>query len=483
MKRSELFFTALLIPLDAIMVGLAFFWAYQLRLNSGGVIFFWPFDQYLAFVGSLIPVWLIIFGLVGLYSLKKNRRAWEEFGSIGVGVSGGTFLVIAWPFLTHQEFFSRLVVIYIFFLALALVTLGRALARALKEFLYRYGVGVHRVMVIGTNGVAYQFVREIETNRNLGMRVVGLLTGGDAGQIHPELKPYPLLGRTNDIAEIVKIHPIDDLLIADPSLRRGPTLDLLEFAEDQGLSFKLSPSLLDVHATRIGVSELAGIPLLEYKRTPLEGWGMILKRTVDVVGALIGLIILSPIMFLVALAVKATSRGPIIYKNERVGDNGHFLAYKFRSMRVEYSVGDEYGGDQALKLEQKLIKKHNTRNGPLYKIGNDPRLTPIGQFIRVTSLDELPQLWNILRGEMSLVGPRPHQPREVDQYEQRHRKLLQIKPGLTGLAQVSGRSDLDFEQEFRLDAYYIENWSLWLDLEILLRTPAVLLTSRDRKAA
>ncbi len=185
-------------------------------------------------------------------------------------------------------------------------------------------------------------------------------------------------------------------------------------------------------------------------------------------------------MIITAILIKLESSGSIIYKNERVSKNGVFKTYKFRSMFLKYCVGDGYGDNKALEFEEELIKKQNTKDGPVYKIGRDPRLTKIGRFIRRWSIDEFPQFFNVLFGNMSLVGPRPHQPREVIKYEKHHKKVLAIKPGITGLAQISGRSDLSFEEEVKLDTYYIENWSLLLDISIILRTPIAMI--RTRKA-
>lgn len=482
MKKSELFFSALLVPIDLLTIFLSFIAAYYLRLNQPNVQFYWQFDQYLTFVATLAPIWLVIFVLAGLYSIKKTMRPWEEAAAILTGVSGGTFLVIAWPFLTRQEFFSRLVVIYLFIFGLIFVTLGRLAIRWIKYATYRYGIGVHRIVVIGTNGVAKRFIEDLEGDLNLGYRVVGVLQISDKAEVSEGLAPR-ILG---DLDEFLrgKITPeFDDLLVATDEIPQSIVLQILEYCEDHKVGFKLSPTLLETHSTNIEVMQLAGVPILEYKRTRLDGWGRILKRLADIVGSLVGILIFSPFLLLTALAVKLTSAGPIIYNNERVGDDGYFHAYKFRSMKIEYCTGSIYAGDTALKYEQELIKKQNSRSGPLYKVANDPRLTPIGQFIRTTSLDELPQLFNVLKGEMSLVGPRPHQPREVALYERRHRKLLHIKPGITGMAQISGRSDLDFEDEFRLDLYYIENWSLWLDIQIIIKTPLSILASRQRKAA
>lgn len=478
MKRSELFFAAARVPVDLLMVFLAFLAAYQLRLSLGEVEFYWKFDQYLAFVASLAPFWIPIFALTGLYSLKRNQRAWEEFGSIFVGISGGTFLVIAWPFLTRQEFFSRLVVLYLFLFALLFVTLGRVLVRLIKEYLYRYGVGVQRVLVIGSNSVAARFTEEISDHPNLGMRIIGIVKPKIDSPVDETLRKYPILGYADNIRTFVKRSEIDEILIADPSLRRAETLDLLEFAEDAGISFKVSPSLLDVHATRIGIYELAGVPLLEYRRTPLEGWGMIWKRFFDIVISVIVLIITSPIMLLTALAVKLDSKGPVFFSRlddggllKRVGQHGKpFHYFKFRSMQP---------GTDSMRYHE--LKHLNVREGgPLVKIKDDPRITRVGKFIRKFSLDELTEFYLVFIGRMSLVGPRPHLPEEVAKYQPHQRRVLMLKPGITGMGQISGRSDLSFDDEVRLDTYYIENWSPWLDLQILLKTPFAVLGRRQK---
>jgi lipopolysaccharide/colanic/teichoic acid biosynthesis glycosyltransferase len=216
---------------------------------------------------------------------------------------------------------------------------------------------------------------------------------------------------------------------------------------------------------------------LELKHGSLDGWSIVFKRLLDIVlGSIIAILSL-PLIILIAIAIKLDSPGPVFYWSERVGANGKiFKALKFRRMKQEYCIYSETDpqSQKALEFEQELIKKQNGRRGPLYKIVNDPRNTRVGDFLERTSLDDLPQIFNVLKGEMSLVGPRPHQPREVRKYAKHHFKVLNAKPGLTGMAQVNGRSNLDFEEEVRLDRYYIENWTLWLDIKILLKTPFVM---------
>ena len=227
------------------------------------------------------------------------------------------------------------------------------------------------------------------------------------------------------------------------------------------------------------VNEISGIPIVEIKKTPLDGWGRITKRMIDFVFSFLLIIFFSPAMILSLIITKIDSSGPILYKNERVGQAGKlFQLFKFRSMLIQYCTGKEYNNETAEEMERELIQKQNSKEGPVYKITNDPRVTRWGRFIRRWSIDELPQFFNVFLGNMSLVGPRPHQPREVSRYELHHKKVLTIKPGITGMAQISGRSDLSFEEDVKLDTYYIGNWSLLLDLAILLRTPFAVLRGR-----
>jgi exopolysaccharide biosynthesis polyprenyl glycosylphosphotransferase len=229
------------------------------------------------------------------------------------------------------------------------------------------------------------------------------------------------------------------------------------------------------------VSTIAGVPIIELSRTRLSGWGRITKRAVDIILASLLLIILSPVFLVISIFILIESGFPIIYKNERVGQhNKKYNTLKFRSMYQKYSTGPQFGeqGKEALKFEEQLILTNSEKKGPIYKIKNDPRITPVGRFLRRWSLDELPQFINVLLGNMSLVGPRPHQPREVSKYSDDHSILLEIKPGITGLAQISGRSNLSFDDEAKLDTFYVENWNLYMDIIILIKTPFIVLKGK-----
>jgi exopolysaccharide biosynthesis polyprenyl glycosylphosphotransferase len=464
------------------MIIASFVGAYYLRYQSlhPEILFSdnWQFDHYIYFVLAFIPFWLIAFALAGLYNTRKKLKPLDEFASVVLGVSSGIMIVIAWIFLTRPDY-ARLVIIYAWILALIFVTLGRLLVRLIKYNLYRFGIGVHNLIIVGDNGATDLIIKEISSNGNLGLKLSGIIRCRDFDQKKDNSK---ILGRLDDFEKIISSHNVDDVILVDSTIQEKQIVRMIDYCQDRKIVFKQIPNFFQVQTSNIRTSSLATVPVIEFIVTPLEGWGRILKRAVDIVISIIGIIIFSPIMIITSLIIKLDSKGPVIYKNERVGENGNrFYVYKFRSMKTEYCTGNEYGGKQAEEYEKKLIKEKNERVGPVYKVLQDPRRTKFGKFIEKTSIDELPQFFNILLGQVSMVGPRPHQPREVEKYESWHRKVLRIKPGVTGLAQISGRSDLDFDDEARLDIYYIENWSLWTDLKIIILTPFSLL--KPRKSA
>jgi exopolysaccharide biosynthesis polyprenyl glycosylphosphotransferase len=249
--------------------------------------------------------------------------------------------------------------------------------------------------------------------------------------------------------------------------------------QENEVVFKAVPTHAQVGERTLQFDAFAGIPMIEFRGTPLDSWGTVFKRFFDIIGSVLATVVLSPVMLIISILIKLDSKGPVIYKNVRTGNKGDFKTLKFRTMFRDVCTGSEYGGSRAEKIEDKLIKEKNIKEGSaVYKIAEDPRVTRIGSFLRKTSLDELPQLFNVFIGNMSLVGPRPHQPKEVKNYSNQQRKLLLIKPGITGLAQISGRSDLSFDEEARLDIFYLENWSIWLDFYVIIRTFSAVLKGK-----
>lgn len=464
MKRSELFFTFLQIPVDLMMILGAFVAAYFLRtvFEFVPIVYVEPFGSFVKFVIMTLPIWFASFVFAGLYSLKERYGKLEEFGKIFVAVSAATAVLLAWLFLSRTFFFSRLIIIYVWFIAIFSVMIGRQLIHLIQKFLYRFGIGVHRVIVLGGNASSRFILSEVKSNRGLGYKLVKMI---DEEAI-------------DKLDKIFARSPADEIIVANPHISSGKIAKVLDFCRQYQISFKMTPDLFLVQSSHIDVKTLAGVPIMEFKRTPLDGWGRIIKRLVDFLGAFLLLILCSPLMLMTALIIKITSKGPILFAQQRVGfENKPFWFLKFRSMKLEYCTGENYGGKIADKVLKKLTRKSEV-DGPVFKMKNDPRLTGFGRFIRKTSLDELPQFLNVLKGQMSLIGPRPPLPEEVARYNNFQFRRLGVKPGITGLWQVSGRSDVGFDEWVKLDAYYIENWSLWLDFQIFLKTIWVVIRGR-----
>ena len=430
------------------MIIAAFIAAYFLRTSFEfiPVVYVDPLRVYFKFILVTLPIWFIVFVFAGLYTTRDERRL-EEFGKIVVATSAAVAVVMAWIFLTRTMFFSRLIIIYVWFIAIFFVTFGRALIESIKHLLYRWGVGVHRVIVLAGNSSSQFVISEIKKNRSLGYRLVKIID--EAG--------------VNKLDKIFERNPVDEIIIADTHLPQTKISEVLEFCRGKQIGFKMTPDIFLVRSSHVDIQTLAGVPIMEFKRTPLDGWGRIIKRLCDIFGSIILIILTSPLMILSAILIKLTSKGPVLFRQERVGLSRNFAFYKFRSMRVN-----------AEKEHQKYIQKY----GNMFKLEHDPRVTPLGRILRKTSIDELPQFFNVLRGDMSLIGPRPPMPEEVEKYTKNQRRRLGVKPGITGMWQVSGRSEVSFDEWVRLDAYYIENWSLWMDFQIFLKTIWVIIKGR-----
>lgn len=468
MKRSELFFSAIQVPVDFAMIVLAAISAFSIR-NIPEVMAYKPklynfsFDAYINIALIVAPIFIIIYAIYGLYDIRATRKFWKETLKVFNATTIGLVIIIVAIFLKREWFSSRFVILAAWFLATFYVVIARYLIQLIQKWLLRSrGIGVHRVLLIGRNGKMDVVSRILSRNKNLGYKIVDRIDNASL----------------RNIKIIKKEKGIDEIILCEPTITDDEQEKLVDYCAIHNIAYKYIPTTLQTSKFNVGM--LNGEPLIEVRNTPLDGWGRILKRVFDVIASTLGIILTSPMMLLTAIAIKISSRGPIIYKNERIGDDGKkFFVYKFRYFKWEYCITkDNESFKKALEIEKELIKKQSIRKGPLYKIKNDPRKTRVGAFIERYSIDELPQFFNVFWGTMSLVGPRPHQEREVEKYMEYHRRLLTIKPGVTGMAQVFGRSDLDFEDEYKLDLYYIENWSLWLDIQICLKTIGVLFRKR-----
>lgn len=462
MKRFELLFVLIQLPIDYAMLVLAGFAAYVLRFTETAqsirpIIFNLTWTEYWPTVLIVALGWLFIMAFSGLYNINPNRKLAVELTRVFFACATGFAGITIFVFFTLQKFDSRFLVLAGWFFAVAYVCLGRIIIRLIKMYCYRHSIGLRKTILIGQPSAVEQLKKLFDARPGLGYQLLG---------VYNNFNP-------TTAGEILQMAP-DEIIFADPQANDEYTLRAIHFAHEHHITFKYSADLFATISTNLAVSTVAGIPIIELQRTPLTGWGRIFKRIVDIILSLFFIILLSPVFLIISIIILLETGRPVLYKNKRVGQaDKKFFALKFRSMRQNDCTGAQFNqnNENALLKEAELIKEYGIKSGPVYKIKNDPRVTPFGRFIRQWSLDEMPQFFNVLKGEMSLVGPRPHQPREVEKYQSWQRTVLTIKPGITGLAQISGRSDLTFDDEARLDIFYTEHWSLLMDCVILIKTP------------
>ena len=441
------------------MVVLAGLTAYSLRFsgavaNLRPVIAELPFRDFFAFTLGIGLLWVLCMGIAGLYSFH-GRIAIAEVGRIILASAAAMTAVIFFIFFSRELFSSRFIILAGWLLAIGYLTIGRMLVRWVIRSLKRRGIGLHALVVVGEGEQADRIITDVHEGRGEGFSLVGRL----ADFTEPAQQT---------LANILSEKQPDAILLATTHLPQEQVVALLNAAQSNQLDFFYVADLFATSAGKLTVQTLFGQPVVEVQRTRLDGWGRIWKRTFDVTVGTIVLALLLPFFLIFALLIKLDSPGPVFARLVRVGERGRvFRLYKFRSMIRN-----------AHALKPTLMDKNERGSGPLFKMTNDPRITRVGRFLRRSSIDELPQLINVLLGQMSVVGPRPHEPEEVARYENWHRKLLTIKPGITGMAQVNGRASLDFDDEARLDMTYIENWSFAMDLMIILRTPGAVLSRR-----
>jgi len=394
------------------------------------------------FVVPSILIFLVIAALLRLYSLGSTLSAWNEVGRLLVAAALWLVVIIGWYFLIKKQlFYSRALLLHaVFFLAFFSI-LGRTALLLLERSFLRLGMGRHLVISVGQQP----------------------LTASAKDFVEHDLR-YRYLGHVQHLENLKRFlhtHTLDLAIHTDPNPRSDDTVALIDYCRSHHIGYGFLPPVLADVPHQLRVERLGLVPLIRFQPTPLDGWGRVFKRLFDLAGSLVLLIVLLPILLLIAIAIVIDSGWPIFYISTRIGENGRrrIRIVKFRSM---YKDADRKKAD--------LTQFNHRRDGPLFKIKNDPRVTRVGKFLRRWTLDELPQLVNVIFGQVSLVGPRPHLPEEVERYSPLERRVFAVKPGITGLAQISGRSDLKFEEEMRLDLRYIEEWSILFDLWILWRT-------------
>jgi exopolysaccharide biosynthesis polyprenyl glycosylphosphotransferase len=453
--------------LDILCVVAAVPAAYQLRdllpvQNRGPLL---PLSDYWPFLVFTLLLWVAATWFFRVYESFRTRSVWPEIGRIAKALVAVALVHMATIFfLRMHEEVSRLYFSTYFALAFTLLAANRLVLRSVAYSARRGGLNTRVFAVVGSGDLAHDVVATVADHPEWGLQFAGhILEDGSAGNAAPEL----VLGSVSQLGQILDDNVIDEVIFAVPRERLSSVEGAFRLCQEQGAGARVCLDLFEVSGARVALGELDGLPMLSFSRAPTDEVALLFKRAFDVIASAAALLLFSPILVATAVAVKLESPGPIFFRQVRVGKNGRpFRMYKFRSMHV----------DAEARLES--LRAQNEASGPVFKMRNDPRVTAVGRFIRRTSIDELPQFLNVLTGEMSVVGPRPPVPAEVRQYQRWQRRRLSVQPGITCTWQVSGRSNISFDQWMALDLEYIDNWSLWRDLQICFQTIPAVLTSR-----
>ncbi len=480
-----------LVLTDAVTAALAFMAAFYIRegtslfatSTSGSVVWSPRFAPYGALLFVVVCIRVLSLKYCDLYRLRGEFSPVDDGIRIFKATSVGTLLIVAAAFLHRGGFqyrafsYARGIFILDFVLALASTGTIRILMRAAQTFVRRHQINLIPTLVVGRGPEAALCIREMRERPALGYRVIGVVDSavvapGDANSY----EGVPVIGNLKGLPEAIRDSGANEVIIADPEVNGDALFDVMIRCERRrGIEFRIAPSLFNCLPRKTEIDQIGALPMIRLFREPLSNASRLLKRAFDLGISAFAIILLSPFWLLIAVLIKLDSKGPVFYTQERVGMDGRlFLLYKFRTMRAGADPELHKDYQRAFIAGRAEANLGNTEK-PAYKLPSDPRITGAGRWLRRMSLDEVPQLLNVVMSDMSIVGPRPPIPYEVEAYELWHRKRLDMKPGLTGLWQVSGRNRLPFEEMVRLDLFYIENWSLLLDLKIMLRTFLVIL--------
>jgi exopolysaccharide biosynthesis polyprenyl glycosylphosphotransferase len=449
--------------IDVILINIAFGLAYWVRyrlqlFRAVDPAFDVPYQVYWPFAALFTLLLILVYRQHGAYRLRRQISWFDELYAIINGTATGTIIMIVFIFLYRAAFYSRAIFIYAGIFVVILVGLSRLIKVTLLRYLRRRGIGSERILIVGAGEVARTVMRAVVANPECGFNIIGFLDDNPL-KGETDIGRFKALGGLDNLPEVLREEAIDEVIITLPWQYHRKIVSIMTLCERGGIRTRIVPDLFQMTISRMHIEDIAGVPMIGVKEVSISGLNQVVKRSIDLIFAGLALVISAPLMALLALMIKLESPGPVLFRQERVGRNGRcFTVYKFRSM-VERA-----------EEQQEALQELNEAEGPLFKIRDDPRMTHVGKLLRKFSLDELPQLYNVLHGEMSLIGPRPPLPTEVKQYQEWHKRRLEVAPGLTGLSQISGRSQLTFDETALLDIYYIENWSLGLDTKILLQT-------------
>jgi exopolysaccharide biosynthesis polyprenyl glycosylphosphotransferase len=416
---------------------------------------------------AIVPIWTVLLRRWQAYASFRITSFVSEVFTIAKTVTVGGLLIGTIAFASKSSYISRSFILTFILVNFVLLVSERFFVRAAAWFVRKRGYNTRNVLIVGTDEMARDIAERIKNfNHHWGLRILGFVgENGGAPPVNCLLDDWPVMGNLRDLESIVKRESVDEVIFAVPAKRLEALEDTLLMLEDYGINARIVANIFPHVIAKLHLEELETVPLLTFTTTPTDTGALMVKRFFDLAMGTVVFLTSFPIMLVTAVLIKATSPGPVLFKQIRSGLYGRtFTLYKFRSMFMD------------AEERKKELTSLNEMEGPVFKIRNDPRVTPVGRFIRKTSIDELPQLWNVLNGDMSLVGPRPPLPEEVAQYDRWQRRRLSMRPGLTCLWQISGRNNVrKFDDWVKMDLLYIDTWSLRLDMEIFLKTIPVVL--------
>jgi exopolysaccharide biosynthesis polyprenyl glycosylphosphotransferase len=438
-------------------IAIAYWTRYQLEWFRD-ISYYHPLSAYLPFALLFTALMLLTFRMDRVYQRWPGRQWLDQGYRIINATAKSTVVMLAVTFVLQPLEYSRLLLIEAGFIAAVLLSLSRAIQNTIIGQLLKRGVGAYRAIIVGAGEIGRTVMRTVVARPGLGYRIVGFVDDNPE-KGNSNIGRFKGLGPIKNLPALIEDKEVDEVIITLPWMYHRKIMGVVRACERKNVTVHIVPDLFQMSLSRVDVDDLGGVPLVGVREVGFGGKVRAIKRALDIAGATLGLTLGAPLLGLIAAAIRLDSPGRIIFRQTRVGANGkQFEMYKFRSM-VE-------GAEEELDE----LRDFNEVEGPIFKMRDDPRVTRVGRILRRFSLDELPQFWNVLRGDMSMVGPRPPLPSEVAEYMEWHKKRLEVRPGVTGLWQVSGRSLVSFDEQCLLDIYYIENWSLWLDFKILLRT-------------
>ncbi len=477
LTKNSRVYSLLLIAIDIIVLFAAFMGAWILRVNLDDrplVNEVFAYDYLLSSL-VIVPVWIIIFAILGLYQAHTYNRRLLEWSKIGVGSFIGILLIIGWEYVTGGNIFpARLVTVYALFGSFGLLILGRELLRFVRSLMFRYGKGIKRVLLIGADDTASDIARSLSNTEKSGYKIVAI---AGPKKIIPKGMNVLHYSRLEHALKSIAADHITAIIQTNLYESTERNQKILGTAQSHHISYSFIPGEAEFYSGKNTVDVFLGYPMISVYQTPLVGWGAIVKRIFDQIVSTVLILLLLPVFIILIVLQKIINPGPVFYMSKRLSRFSEPIRLiKFRSMGSKYGKKDAAEEFRDMGREDLALEYEKNR-----KVANDPRITWFGNLLRKSSLDELPQLFNVWKGELSLVGPRPILPQEMELAKGRTALLHSVKSGVTGLWQVSGRSELSFEERIELELFYAQNWSFWLDIKILFKTVGVVFFRRGAK--